>query len=105
MQPDLGSLVNDKIIHERSRLLILSYLASAGKKEVPFSELRDTFDFTSGNLSVQLKTLKDSGYIAITKTFKDNKPLTRASITARGGAALKQYLGEMENLIKQFRNK
>jgi DNA-binding MarR family transcriptional regulator len=104
MQPDFSSLANDKIIHERARLLILSYLASRNEGRIPFGELKDALEFTSGNLSIQLKTLKDYGYIAITKVFKDNKPLTRVAITSKGGQALKRYLGEMENLIKHFQN-
>jgi DNA-binding HxlR family transcriptional regulator len=103
VEPDIGSLVNDKIIHERSRLLILTYLASSSIKAVPFSEIKDTLDFSSGNLSIQLKTLMEAGYVSITKEFRDNKPLTRASITARGNMALKRYISEMDSLIKGLR--
>ena len=103
MEPDLGSLVNDKVIHERARLLILTYLASSVVKAVPFSELRDSLSFSAGNLSIQLKTLEEAGYISITKEFKDNKPLTRASLSAKGGAALKRYFEEMDSLIKGLR--
>ena len=103
MNTDIGSLVNDKIIRERARLLILTYLASSDVKAVAFSAIRDALDFTAGNLSIQLKTLMEAGYIGITKEFRDNKPLTRASITARGGAALKRYISEMDSLIKGLR--
>jgi DNA-binding PadR family transcriptional regulator len=50
-----------------------------------------------------LKTLEEAGYIAITKEFKDNKPLTRASITTKGSTALRRYIGEMDSLIKGLR--
>lgn len=103
MEPGIGSLVNDKIIRERARLLILTYLASSDVKAVAFSAIRDALDFTAGNLSIQLKTLMEAGYIGITKEFRDNKPLTRASITVRGGAALKRYISEMDSLIKGLR--
>ncbi len=103
MEPGIGSLVNDKIIHERARLLILTYLASSDVKAVPFSGIKDALDFTAGNLSIQLKTLMEAGYVSITKEFRFNKPLTRASITARGSAALKRYIGEMDSLIKGLR--
>lgn len=105
MEPDFGSLVSDRIIHERARLLILTYLASRDDKAVSFGALRDALDFTPGNLSVQLKTLADAGYIAITKEFRDNKPLTQAGITAKGSAALKRYMEEMDGLIKRLRKK
>jgi DNA-binding MarR family transcriptional regulator len=103
VEPGIGSLVNDKIIRERARLLILTYLASSDVKAVAFSAIRDALDFTAGNLSIQLKTLMEAGYIGITKEFRDNKPLTRASITARGAAALKRYISEMDSLIKGLR--
>jgi DNA-binding MarR family transcriptional regulator len=105
VEPDYGSLVNDRIIRERARLLILSYLASRDTHAVAFGALRDALDFTPGNLSVQLRTLADAGYIAITKEFRDNKPLTQASITAKGGTALKQYMEEMDGLIKRLKKK
>jgi DNA-binding HxlR family transcriptional regulator len=104
VEPGIGSLANDKIIHERARLLILTYLASRDAGAVSFGEIRDALEFTPGNLSVQLKTLAEAGYISITKEFKNNKPLTQAGITQKGGAALKQYLGEMDSLIKRLRN-
>ncbi len=104
-EPDFGSLVSDRIVHERARLLILTYLSSRDTKAVAFGEIRDALDFTAGNLSVQLKTLEEAGYIAITKEFRDNKPLTQAVLTAKGSSALKRYLGEMDNLIKRLRKK
>jgi DNA-binding HxlR family transcriptional regulator len=103
VEEGFGSLVSDKIIHERARLLILTYLASSDVKAVPFSLLRASLDFSAGNLSIQLKTLEEAGYVAITKEFKDNKPLTRASISAKGNAALKRYISEMDSLIKGLR--
>jgi DNA-binding MarR family transcriptional regulator len=102
---DFGSLASDKIIHERARLIILSFLASHDAKAVSFGEIRDALDFSSGNLSVQLKTLEEAQYITITKEFRDNKPLTRASLTAKGSAALKRYIEQMDGLIKQLRKK
>jgi DNA-binding MarR family transcriptional regulator len=103
VKPEVGSLVKDKIVHERSRLLILTHLASSDVRAVAFGQLKDTLGFTPGNLSAQLKTLEEAGYIAVTKQFKDNKPLTQASITAKGAAALRQYVNEMSDLIKQLR--
>jgi DNA-binding MarR family transcriptional regulator len=105
VEPDIGSLVSDKIVHERARLLILSYLASSDAKTVAFGQIRGALDFTAGNLSVQLKTLEDAGYIRITKEFRDNKPLTQASLTVKGSTALKRYVEQMDGLIKQLRKR
>jgi DNA-binding MarR family transcriptional regulator len=105
VEPEFGTLASDRIIHERARLLILTYLASSNDKAVAFSAIREALDFTPGNLSVQLKTLAEAGYVAITKEFRDNKPLTQAAVTTKGRAALKQYLEEMDGLIKRLRKK
>jgi len=93
----------EKIIHERARLLILTHLASHEKKEISFNELQETLGFTSGNLSVQLRKLKEATYVEINKSFKDNKPYTTISITLNGSKALNHYLDEMEGLIKTLR--
>jgi DNA-binding HxlR family transcriptional regulator len=93
----------DKLIHERSRLLILTHLASHEKEAIPFGELQEKFSFTPGNLSIQLKKLQTAKYIKIKKTFRNNKPHTAVSITDRGIQAINVYLDEMEELIKSLR--
>jgi DNA-binding MarR family transcriptional regulator len=103
VETDFGSLVNDRIIHERARLLILTYLASSDVKAVPFSRLKEALDLTAGNLSIQLKTLVEAGYITMTKEFRDNKPLTRVSITSKGSTALRRYIEQMDDLIKRLK--
>jgi len=95
--------VLDKIIHERARLLILTHLASDRRKANSFNELLQKLDFTSGNLSIQLKKLKEASYIDIRKTFRDNKPYTTVSITPAGMDALNQYIEEMEQIIRSMR--
>lgn len=93
----------NKIIHERARLLILTYLASNEKKEISFNELQASLDFSSGNLSVQLRKLQQADYVDIQKTFKDNKPYTAVSITHQGSDSLKHYVAEMEGIIKTLK--
>ena len=90
----------NKLIHERSRLLILTHLASNKDIEVSFNDIKDKLDFTPGNLSIQLKKLNEAEYINISKSFRDNKPHTAVSITVKGIKALNDYLEEMEELIK-----
>lgn len=89
----------DKVIHEQSRLKILVLLASSKDKSVPFTEIKTQLSFTAGNLSIQLKTLEESGYISVDKKFVDNKPKTDVSITADGRKALLKYMGELETML------
>lgn len=93
----------NKIIHERSRLLILTHLATYRDIEVSFNDIRRKLNLTPGNLSIQLKKLGEAEYINIRKSFRDNKPHTALSITTKGIKALNNYLEEMEDLIKGLR--
>lgn len=103
-QADYQSIINDKILKERSRLLILSFLISSDKNSATFMQLQKALDMTRGNLSVQIKTLKDAEYVTVEKAFKNNKPQTTVTISKIGIIALKKYLSEMEKIIKTVHN-
>lgn len=92
---DLGRI--DDVIHGRLRLGIMVYLVDADTAD--FTELKNALEATQGNLSVHLKKLEEAGYVAIAKSFKDNKPLTRVSITPAGRQAFGIYLDAIAGLI------
>ncbi|WP_332658610.1 winged helix-turn-helix domain-containing protein [Brevundimonas sp.] len=92
---DLGRI--DDVIHGRMRLGIMVYLADSDAAD--FTELKTVLEATQGNLSVHLKTLEKAGYVAIDKSFRDNKPLTRVSITGEGRKAFSAYLDALGGLI------
>ena len=92
---DLGKI--DEVIHGRMRLGIMVYLADA--EAADFTELKTVLDATQGNLSVHLKKLEEAGYVSIDKSFVNNKPLTRVSITADGRRAFAAYLEAIGSLI------
>lgn len=92
---DLGRI--DDVIHGRMRLGIMVYLSDA--EAADFTELKTVLAATQGNLSVHLKKLEEAGYVAIDKSFKDNKPLTRVSITREGRQAFSAYLDAIGSLI------
>lgn len=92
---DLGKI--DDVIHGRMRLGIMVYLADAETAE--FTELKTALEATQGNLSVHLKKLEEAGYVAIDKSFRDNKPLTQITITPAGRRAFAAYLEAIGNLI------
>lgn len=94
----------DKIIHERARLRILTFLAASRKETVSFNELQENLEFTSGNLSIQLKKLAEADYVKIHKTFRNNKPYTTVKLTHSGSEALAQYVDEMEQIINTLKN-
>lgn len=92
----------NKVIHEQARLKILVFLGSSPEAAVPFTDIKKQFDFTAGNLSIQLKTLEEAGYITIEKSFLDNKPRTNVSITAEGKQALVEYLSNLEQMLSSL---
>ena len=92
---DLGGI--DDVIHGRMRLGIMVYLADADAAD--FTELKTVLEATQGNLSVHLKKLEEAGYVAIAKSFVNNKPLTRVSITPVGRKAFSAYLEAIGALI------
>jgi len=95
----------EKIIHERARLRILVYLASSSEAEVGFPSLKQDLDMSAGNLSIQLRTLEEAGYIGIHKSFKGRKPFTGIRLNPQGEAALNRYLDEMESMLNAVRKK
>jgi DNA-binding MarR family transcriptional regulator len=98
-----GGFNLDKIIHEHSRLQIVTYLAAGSQKSVSFNELKERLGFSAGNLSVQLRRLEEAGYLQITKTFQDRKPLTTVSITPDGLGALQAYIQELEQIVERMK--
>jgi DNA-binding MarR family transcriptional regulator len=100
----IGRLDLDKVIHERARLRVLTYLASTERAETGFTELRDELGFSAGNLSVQLRTLEEAGYVGIRKRFVGNKPFTGVSLTMDGSRALSAYLAELEVIVASLKD-
>ena len=84
----------DPVIHSRTRLAVLSILASV--KEASFSYLKETIGTTDGNLSVSLTKLEEAGYISIKKAFKGKKPLTTCKISEKGRKAFSEYIKALE---------
>ena len=92
---DFGRI--DEVIHGRMRLGSMVYLADV--EAADFTELKTVLEATQGNLSVHLKKLEEAGYVAITKSFVNNKPLTRIAITDAGRTAFAAYLEALGGLI------
>ena len=91
----------DRVIHEKGRMAIMSLLA--GSPEFSFTELRDTLTMTDGNLTTHIRTLQQSGYVEVTKSFRENRPLTTCSLTAKGKSAFGDYLNLLEQILQQTR--
>jgi DNA-binding MarR family transcriptional regulator len=89
----------DRVIHEKGRLGIMSLLAAS--PQLAFTELRDTLNMTDGNITAHLRTLQESGYVAVTKSFQSGRPLTTFALTAEGRKAFATYIDLLEQIVQQ----
>ena len=89
----------DRVIHEKGRLTIMSMLAAS--PEMSFTELRDGLGMTDGNLTTHIRTLQQSGYLSVTKSFQNNRPLTTCALTAAGRKAFTNYINLLEQIVRQ----
>ena len=93
----------DRVIHEKGRLAIMSMLAAS--PELSFTEMRDTLNMTDGNLTTHIRTLQEAGYVSVTKSFQNNRPLTTCSLTPAGKKAFTNYINLLEQIIQQTKPK
>ena len=91
----------DRLIYERIRLGIVSALAVNDR--LTFSELKQLFDLTDGNLSAHARKLEQAGYVTCRKSFDQRTPRSEYRLTAKGRRALERYLDHMEALISATR--
>jgi DNA-binding MarR family transcriptional regulator len=89
----------DRVIHEKGRMAIMSLLAAS--PELSFIEMRETLGMTDGNLSVHLRTLQEAGYIAVTKSYQNRKPLTTCALTTAGRKAFSEYIDLLEQIVRE----
>lgn len=92
----------DDIIHQRTRLGVMTVLCEVSESDFTF--LRDTLGLSDGNLSRHLTVLADAGYVRITKGYQGRKPHTSVKATARGRRALDRYLTSLQDLIDRARS-
>jgi DNA-binding MarR family transcriptional regulator len=98
---DVPATQLDRLIHERTRLAIVSALAV--NSSLSFTELKQLLGASDGNLSVHARKLEDAGHIVCTKSFADRVPKTEYRLTTSGRRALERYLDHMEALIRATR--
>jgi DNA-binding transcriptional ArsR family regulator len=92
----------DPLLHSQIRLAIMSLLISV--KNAAFSFLLENINTTKGNLSFQLTKLEEAKYIMIKKSFKGKYPLTTLEITDNGIQAYENYVNNIDDYFKEFKN-
>lgn len=87
----------DPLLHAQLRLAIMSLLISVESAE--FNFLLEKTGATKGNLSAQIKKLKEAGYLEVEKSFRNNYPLTTCKITPKGVDAFERYVQALKDYI------
>lgn len=93
----------DRVIHEKGRLAIMSMLAASS--ELAFTEMRDLLNMTDGNLTTHIRTLQEAGYVAVAKSYQNNRPLTTCSLTSAGRKAFADYVNLLEQIVQQTKTR
>jgi len=93
----------DRVIHEKGRLAIMSSLAAS--PDLSFTELRESLGMTDGNLTTHIRTLQEAGYVAVTKSFQNNRPLTTCVLTPAGRKAFTAYIDLLEQIVALARQR
>jgi DNA-binding HxlR family transcriptional regulator len=86
----------DKLIHEKSRLSIMTLLAA--RKEWSFQDLKAELGMSDGNLVTHLRALYKAGYVSITKEM-EKRPQTKYALTEPGRKAFQDYLEILEQIV------
>ncbi len=87
-----------KAFESRVRLGIMSALAV--NDTLDFNSLKEFLEVTDGNLATHLKKLEKEEFIEIEKSFIDNKPNTKYTMTPKGKKAFNNHLHVLEQIIK-----
>ncbi|SKA90076.1 Winged helix DNA-binding domain-containing protein [Prosthecobacter debontii] len=88
----------DKTIHEKSRLSIMTLLASRG--EWAFQEMKSELGMSDGNLITHLRTLGTAGYVREQRDESGTRPRTTYHLTSEGRVAFKRYVDVLEAIVK-----
>ena len=88
----------DRLVHDPSRLVILTALAAC--RQADFRFLLGLTGLTKGNLSAHLQKLERGGLVTITKGFRGKYPHTMLSLTTTGRAAIRTHWKRLEQLRK-----
>ena len=93
----------DPVIHERTRLAILTALYTVAGNAYSFLDLRETLQLTDGNLMAHLRTLESAGLIEREKEGAGRKSSTTVGLSTTGKRAFKAYLDNLESLVRAAR--
>jgi len=87
----------DRLVHDPVRYALMAYLHVVARADFTF--LLRQLEVSRGNLSSHMSKLEEAGYVAVDKSFVDNRPRTMYSVTKEGRSAFKDYRTRMMQAI------
>lgn len=91
--------VINSVLHNELRLKIMVALDSL--ESANFMYLCEITDSTRGNLSVQITTLKDAGYLEVSRSGSGPSARSACRITYKGREALRAYEEGLRRLFSE----
>ncbi len=91
----------DRLVHDPSRLAILTALAACDKADFLF--LLNVTRLTKGNLSSHLSKLQQGGLVEIQKRFEGRQPVTYVQLTPEGRKGLEEHWKRLEAIRRAAR--
>jgi DNA-binding MarR family transcriptional regulator len=87
----------DEVVHQRTRLGILTITHEA--QRVEFGFLQEALELTAGNLSKHLQVLEAAGLVSIEKGYEARRAKTWITITRQGIKALQIEVGALKQFV------
>jgi DNA-binding transcriptional ArsR family regulator len=87
----------DELIHQSTRLSIVSLLAAADWIEFAF--IRDQLELSDSALSKQLSALEDAGYVTLEQILGQGRRRLRARLTSAGRAAFQGHVAALRDIV------
>lgn len=87
----------DSVLNSPVRLAVVSLLIKV--KKADFNYLKEQTETTQGNLSHQIKKLKEADYIEVIKSFHNNYPKTECQLTPKGRKAFEEYVKNIKTYL------
>ena len=91
----------DKLIHEKSRLSIMTLLAT--RDDWAFQDLKAELGLSDGNLITHMRTLVNASYVKETYDDTGSRPRTTYRLSAAGRKAFKAHIDLLEAIVKASR--
>ncbi len=90
----------DRLIHDPTRLMLLSYLFVVDSADFVF--LKSQTNLTAGNISSHMTKLENAGYVKVKKSFVGKRPQTMFSLTKKGRSAFDKYRNSLDEALSRL---